>query len=174
MKIIFRRAALCCAALGLSGLSLVPAQAAPVQQLYLVRHAEKADNSKDPILSACGQAQAAALATLLGEVDLPLLYHSGFQRTQQTAAASLKEGRRLQPYNAGDLPRVAAEIVANGQNALIVGHSNTTPQLVTLISQLAAPAIAENDYGRIYQLSFVGGQWVLQLLQLPQPAACKN
>lgn len=61
-------------------------QAANIQQLYLVRHAEKADNGKDPLLSACGQAQAAALATLLQQVQLPMLYHSGYQRTQQTAA----------------------------------------------------------------------------------------
>ena len=149
-------------------------QAADIQQLYLVRHAEKADASKDPALSACGQAQATALATLLQEVPLPLLYHSGYQRTRQTAAASLKDGRSLQQYDAKNLETLARELQSTGTNALVVGHSNTTPQLATLLSKLAAPELGEQDYGRIYQLTRAGEQWSLQILQLPQPAECKR
>lgn len=150
------------------------AQAADIQQLYLVRHAEKADLSKDPVLSACGQAQATALATLLQDVNLPQLYHSGYQRTQQTAAASLKAGRQLQQYDAKDLTALAAQLRRTSTNALVVGHSNTTPQLATLLSQLAAPALKEDDYGRIYQLTRAGEQWSLQILQLPLPALCQR
>jgi len=149
-------------------------QAADIQQLYLVRHAEKADTSKDPALSACGQAQAAALATLLQGVPLPVLYHSGYQRTKQTAAASLQDGRRLQQYDAKELPALAKVLQSTGENVLVVGHSNTTPQLATLLSKLAAPELGEQDYGRVYQLSRSGELWSLQILQLPQPAACQR
>lgn len=149
-------------------------QAADIQQLYLVRHAEKADSSKDPLLSACGQAQAAALATLLQHVQLPVLYHSGYQRTRQTAAASLKDGRKLQQYDAKDLPALAKALQSIGENALVVGHSNTTPQLATLLSKMAVPELAEQDYGRIYQLTRAGERWSLQVLQLPQPTECKR
>ncbi len=149
-------------------------RAADIQQLYLVRHAEKADSSKDPELSACGQAQAAALATLLQGVPLPLLYHSGYQRTKQTAAASLKDGRSLQQYDAKDLTTLAKELQSTGTNALVVGHSNTTPQLATLLSKMAVPELTEQDYGRIYQLTRAGELWSLQILQLPQPAECKR
>ena len=158
----------------LSALWLPTVQAADIQQLYLVRHAEKADLSKDPVLSACGQAQAAALATLLQDVNLPQLYHSGYQRTEQTAAASLKAGRQLRQYDAKDLPALAAQLRRTSTNALVVGHSNTTPQLATLLSQLAAPALQEDDYGRIYQLTRAGEQWSLQILQLPVPALCQR
>jgi len=149
-------------------------QAAHIQQLYLVRHAEKADSSKDPQLSVCGQAQAAALATLLQHVQLPMLYHSGYQRTQQTAAASLKAGRSLQQYDAKNLPALAAQLSSSTTDALVVGHSNTTPQLATLLSKLAAPELGEQDYGRIYLLTRAGALWSLQILQLPQPAACQQ
>ncbi len=149
-------------------------QAADIQQLYLVRHAEKADASKDPALSACGQAQAAALATLLQGVPLPVLYHSGYQRTKQTAAASLQDGRKLQQYDVKDLPALANALQSTGENALVVGHSNTTPQLATLLSKLAAPELGEQDYGRVYQLSRAGERWSLQILQLPQPAQCQH
>jgi broad specificity phosphatase PhoE len=158
----------------LSALWLPTAQAGDMQQLYLVRHAEKADLSKDPALSACGEAQATALATLLQDVNLPQLYHSGYQRTQQTAAANLKAGRQLQQYDAKDLPALAAQLRKTTTNALVVGHSNTTPQLATLLSQLAAPALQESDYGRIYQLTRAGEEWSLQILQLPIPAICQR
>lgn len=153
---------------------LPAAQASDIQQFYLVRHAEKADLSKDPVLSACGQAQARALATLLQDVNLPLLYHSGYQRTLQTATANLKAGRQLQQYDAKDLPALAAQLRKSSTNALVVGHSNTTPQLATLLSQLAAPALNEHDYGRIYQLTRAGEEWSLQILQLPLPALCQR
>lgn len=157
-----------------SALWLPTAQAIDIQQFYLVRHAEKADQSKDPVLSACGQAQASALATLLQDVNLPQLYHSGYQRTLQTATASLKAGRQLQQYDAKDLPALAAQLRKSSTNALVVGHSNTTPQLATLLSQLAAPALNEHDYGRIYQLTRAGEAWSLQILQLPLPALCQR
>jgi len=158
--------------LGLS--SLLNVQAADMQHLYLVRHAEKADQSKDPVLSACGQAQASALATLLQDVNLSQLYHSGYQRTLQTATASLKTGRQLQQYDANNLPALAAQLHKSTANALVVGHSNTTPQLATLLSQLAAPALNEHDYGRIYQLTRADEAWSLQILQLPLPALCQR
>lgn len=158
----------------LSALWAPAVQAADIQQLYLVRHAEKAELSKNPVLSACGEAQANALATLLQDVNLPLLYHSGYQRTQQTAAASLKAGRQLQQYDAKDLPALAAQLRKTTANALVVGHSNTTPQLATLLSQLAAPALKEEDYGRIYQLTRAGEEWSLQILQLPIPTLCQR
>ena len=156
-----------------STLWLPTAQASDMQQFYLVRHAEKADQSKDPVLSACGQAQARALATLLQNVNLPQLYHSGYQRTLQTATTSLKAGRQLQQYDAKDLPALAAQLRKSTANALVVGHSNTTPQLATLLSKQVAPELGEGDYGRIYQLTRAGAQWSLQILQLPQPAECQ-
>lgn len=170
----FQKARTIGAGLMLSALWIPSTQAANIQQLYLVRHAEKADLSKDPVLSACGEAQAKALATLLQDVNLPLLYHSGYQRTQQTAAASLKAGRQLQQYDAKDLPALAAQLRKSTINALVVGHSNTTPQLATLLSQLTAPALQDDDYGRIYQLIRAGEQWSLQILQLPVPALCQR
>lgn len=171
---IFRTATMRSTILLLGALCVSAVQAGEVQQLYLVRHAEKADLGKDPALSACGQAQARALATLLQDVHLPWLYHSGYQRTQQTAAASLSAGRQLQQYDAKDLPALAALLRSTGTNALIVGHSNTTPQLATLLSQLPAPPLQETDYGRIYQLTRAGAHWSLQILQLPVPALCQG
>ena len=55
--------------------------------IYLVRHAEKQDDSKDPALSECGQKRAQALAALFADIPLAAVYATPYQRTQQTAAA---------------------------------------------------------------------------------------
>lgn len=149
-----------------------------VQQFYLVRHAEKSSEGKDPPLSACGEAQAAALAELLSQVSLQQLYHSNYQRTRQTAAALQQHGQPLLAYDPKDLKQLAEHLLHSHESAVLVaGHSNTTPELATLLSGLQVPAMTEQDYGRVYQLTRFGqgekSVWAFQLLQLPKPTACR-
>lgn len=148
-----------------------------IQHFYLVRHAEKSSEGKDPPLSPCGEAQAAALAQLLSQVPLQQLYHSNYQRTRQTAAALQQNGRPLLAYDPKDLNQLAERLLHhNGSAVLVAGHSNTTPELATLLSGIRVPTMTEQDYGRVYQLTRViqGEQsfWAFQLLQLPEPALC--
>jgi phosphohistidine phosphatase SixA len=142
-------------------------------QLFLVRHAEKAATSADPDLSTCGQHQAKALATLLKDVQLPQIFHTPYQRTKMTAQAMAQNDRKLQPYNPAKLAEFAAQLLQNQQSAVIVGHSNTTPELVALLSSQQIASMAETEYGIIYQLVFANQQLVaLNRLQLPPVAAC--
>jgi len=168
-------------AVSVLSLATCTAQAAPYQ-LYLVRHAHKAEvnkaaggtAAKDPLLSACGKAQAAALATLMAKVPLTKLYHSGYQRTQLTATALLTPNRRLETYPAADIQNLAASLMQQQQNALVVGHSNTVPQLAELLSKTPQAPLTEQDYGLIYQLQFDGNNFIsLTTLQLPMPALCE-
>lgn len=169
MKIIYLSLA---ALLMLTNLSTV-VTAAPYQ-LYLTRHAHKADAGKDPKLSACGQAQAVALATLLAPTAIKALYHTPFQRTKQTAEAMLTQGRSLYSYPAADIAALATQLQQQQQNALVVGHSNTIPQLAALLSAEPQAELTEQDYGAIYQLQFDGGRFIsLTKLQLPAPAICQ-
>ena len=69
-----------------AALSLLTAASAMAQTVYLVRHAEKADASADPVLSEAGQARAAALAAALAEA------HPG-PRLHQPPAAHAPDGR---------------------------------------------------------------------------------
>lgn len=145
---------------------------------YLVRHAEKQQVSRtesDPVLSECGLAQAKALATLLQQVQLPRLYHSPYQRSQQTASALLQQGRQLQQYQAAEVATLAQQLLQQQQSALVVGHSNTIPALVSLLTAREVPAMHEQQYGLIYQLNFSGRQLLtLQLLQLPSAEVCRK
>ncbi|RVU40581.1 histidine phosphatase family protein [Rheinheimera riviphila] len=142
-------------------------------QLFLVRHAEKAATKPDPELSACGQQQAAALAALLKDVALPQLFHTPYQRTMMTAKALSQQDRKLQPYDPAQLAQFAAQLQQNQQSAVVVGHSNTTPALAALLSGQQIAAMAETEYGIIYQLVFSDKQLItLNRLQLPPVAAC--
>lgn len=163
------------AGITLLGVTTWTLHAAPAE-IYLVRHAEKLKSAdKDPMLSPCGLAQAQAMATLI-PAALTTIYHSGYQRTQQTAqqVASTQPNATLKSYNASDLPGLAAKILQQDNTVLIVGHSNTTPELIHLLSQLPAPQIAEQDYGVVYQLKQVGQGYRLFSYAIRQPDICTS
>lgn len=147
--------------------------AAPAE-IYLVRHAEKLKSAdKDPALSPCGLAQASAMATLI-QPPLSLIYHSGYQRTQQTAqqVALTQETAVLKAYNPSALAAFAKEIKQQDAVVLIVGHSNTTAELIHLLSGLPAPKITEQDYGVIYKLKQSEQSYLLSSLAIQQPTIC--
>lgn len=163
------------AGIALLGVTTCALHAAPLE-IYLVRHAEKFKSAdKDPVLSPCGLAQAKAMAHLI-PAPLSTIYHSGYQRTQQTAQhlALAQSDAKLQPYNASDLPALAAKILQQDSSVLVVGHSNTTPELIHLLSQLPAPQITEQDYGVVYQLKQSGQGYSLMTYTIVQPAICAS
>ena len=161
------------AGFALLGITTCALHAAPLE-IYLVRHAEKLKSAdKDPVLSPCGLAQATAMAKLI-PTALSTIYHSGYQRTQQTAQhiALAHSDAKLQPYNAKDLPALAAKILQQDSVVLVVGHSNTTPELIHLLSQLPAPQITEQDYGVVYQLKQSGQGYLLSSHAIHPPSIC--
>jgi broad specificity phosphatase PhoE len=76
---------LCCF---LAGLALSSSFAQST--VFIVRHAEKADDSKDADLSEAGRARAEALANMLRDSKISVIYTTEFKRTQQTAAPLAK------------------------------------------------------------------------------------
>lgn len=136
----------------------LPAAAADSIVVVVVRHAEKAtDDPRDPTLSEAGQARAAALAKALEHAGLDAAYSTQYRRTRLTAepaakAAGLKvnvrpiDGSNAATY-AGDLARDLRALPA-GSTALVVGHSNTVPDLVQAISGQAAAPMPETEFDR--------------------------
>lgn len=162
-----------CAVLSLLSSFAAELYAVP-SDIYLVRHAEKLKSAdKDPQLSPCGVAQAKAMARLI-PTALSTIYHSGYQRTQQTAAqiGLTQPKAKLQSYNPADLTSLAATIQRQDSALLVVGHSNTTPELIHLLSKLPAPNIAEQDYGVLYQLKHSAQGYRLLSFTIEQPDIC--
>jgi phosphohistidine phosphatase SixA len=133
-----------------SALCVAPALADTV---YLVRHAEKHIADKDPALTACGQARAEALATSLAGVKLAAVYATPYQRTQQTAAAVAKQQQLdITQYDPRQPEILLSQLKAQTLPVLVVGHSNTVPELVTQLSGIAMAALTEQDYDLLYQV----------------------
>ncbi len=102
--------------------------AAAQQAVILVRHAEKADSSKDSALSEAGQARAEALAVLVAPLGITAVYASEYRRarlTAEPAAAAL--GLKVQTYAAGDAAGLAERLRTRhaGDTVLVIGRSNT-------------------------------------------------
>lgn len=121
--------------------------------VYVVRHAEKHAVDKDPALTACGQARAEALATSLAGVKLAAVYATPYQRTQQTAAAVAKQQQLdITQYDPRQPDVLLSQLRAQTSPVLVVGHSNTVPELVTQLSDIAMAALTEQDYDLLYQV----------------------
>ncbi|WP_116364282.1 SixA phosphatase family protein [Parahaliea mediterranea] len=123
--------------------------------VMLVRHAEKQPTGEDPALSPAGEARARALATTLGDACIAHIHSSDYRRTRDTAAPLAKAlGRKVAIYDVDDLPALKAALIATGGRHLVVGHSDTTPELVRLLGGDAGSAIDEaTEYDRLYMVT---------------------
>jgi broad specificity phosphatase PhoE len=131
---------------------------AGVTTVVIVRHAEKADASRDTALSSAGKARAEALASALESAGVGVVYGTQFQRTRLTAEPLT---RRLnlpvveRPVG-DDVPAYARDLARDvlakekGKTVLIVGHSNTVPELVKAFSGATVAPLAEADFDRIF------------------------
>jgi len=153
-------------------LLLQPCLASDNFTLYLVRHAEKQTESKNPRLTQCGRERAEQLAKLLSETNIKSIYSTSYQRTMSTAAPlSRKQNIAIKNYDPRELAQFALHVKQQKENALIVGHSNTTPQLTQLLSNKKIAALSEKEFQTLYQIHFIKGQ--SYLTELTQPFTCK-
>jgi len=120
--------------------------------IFIVRHAEKAQNSgDDPDLSEAGRARAESLANLLKDAAISAIYTSDAKRTQQTAAP-LAKVLHVEPATiaAKDRAALVTKIRNSSGNVLIVGHSNTIPELIKSLGITTPVTIADNDYDNLF------------------------
>jgi broad specificity phosphatase PhoE len=142
----------------------VPASAASAQIVFVVRHAERVPApagqpaapahgmlGEDPPLSAAGEQRAARLATMLASAGIRHVFTSEYKRTRQTAAP-LAEKLKLTPVMAAakDPDPLIAEVRRAQGNVLIVGHSNTVPELLKKLGVAEPIAIGDNDYDDLF------------------------
>jgi len=133
---------------------LLPGMAlAEPSMIYLVRHGEKASVGKDPELTPQGQLRALNIATTLQRAGVQTIFSSATTRTLQTAQPLAgKLGLKIEQYNAAT-PKALVEKVKSLRGAvLVVGHSNTLPELVRLFGGAPGEEIGDEEYDRLYQL----------------------
>lgn len=126
--------------------------------VYLVRHAEKESEGADPGLTESGVARSNALAEALLGAPIDAVYVTQFARTQQTAQPlAVRAGVRQTIIEAGrDIEAHAAEVAVavrrgtGGRAALVVGHSNTIPEVMRALGVAEAVQIDESRYGDLF------------------------
>jgi broad specificity phosphatase PhoE len=119
--------------------------------IFIVRHAEKADATKDPDLSEAGRARAEALAKMLRDANITAIYVTEFKRTQQTAAPLAEVlGITATVLPAKDSAMLIAKLRASHGNALVVSHGDTIPALIKALGISEPINIGENDYDNLF------------------------
>jgi broad specificity phosphatase PhoE len=142
--------------------------------VIVIRHAEKASNGgDDPPLDPAGAARALLLARMFGDAHPPgsldAIYVSPALRNRQTAAP-LAARLGISPVVVpADDPRALARRALHehdGGRILIIGHSDTVPEIVAALSgQATIPAIGDSEYGTMYVVTVprLGRSIVLRL-----------
>jgi broad specificity phosphatase PhoE len=131
--------------------------------IVVVRHAEKAsDDPKDPGLNEQGKIRANKLADMLRHADLQAVFTTQYRRTQQTGLpAASHAGLALQVRAATreNSETYAADLLKEirkkyrGKTVLIVGHSNTVPEIVKQMAGIDIGPIGESSFDRFYVIS---------------------
>jgi broad specificity phosphatase PhoE len=72
---------------------------------------------------------------------------------------------KISNYDPRKLKEFATKVLEQKNNALIVGHSNTTHTLTKLLGGEAGEPIEETDYERLYELQFEDGHIITRRLK---------
>jgi 2,3-bisphosphoglycerate-dependent phosphoglycerate mutase len=152
--------------MALSGLAVITLLVAGYRSLatttvVLVRHAEKELSTiDDPPLAQEGELRAARLSQMFGKPGgagrVQAIYISDTRRSRMTAAplaARLRVDPVVVPGN--DVGGLARRVMRDhrGEAVLVVGYSNTLPEIIERISGLEVPPIGDDEYDLIYVVS---------------------
>lgn len=136
--------------------------------IYLVRHSEKdltSNTPSNPPLSLCGEERSENLSNFLRDVELDVIYSSDYIRTKNTAKPiATSKGLEISEYNPRDLEDFSKLLMDRKQDALVVGHSNTTGVLAGLLVGEEIGAFDEAIYDRVYQVIIYKNSGRLHLL----------
>lgn len=151
---------------------LLPANLYAQGTVFVVRHAERADTgagtaakmATDPDLSEVGRTRAASLAGMLKDAGVGAIFVTEFKRTQQTAAP-LASALGITPVvvPAQDTPGLVARLKQARANVLIVGHSNTVPDVVTALGVATPVSVEDTEFDNLFIVTLQPSPRVIQL-----------
>lgn len=133
----------------------------PPTILLFVRHAEKAsDGTRDPALLPAGVERADCLARIARQLDVTHAFATDLQRTQQTLqplADAHQLAIEVTPASQTDALLAKLQALPPGSIAIVSGHSNTLPAIVsafgTALPELDARGnIPEHEHDRLVEL----------------------
>ena len=131
------------------------------QAILLVRHAEKATDANEASvpLSEAGTARAAHLAEMLRSAGVTAVYATDTVRARKTAEPLAKaaglEVRIYAPKDADgkSAPRILLDRLKKEEPrgvVLVVGHSNTVPEILAALGYTEKVEIAANQFDDLF------------------------
>jgi phosphohistidine phosphatase SixA len=125
--------------------------------MHVLRHFDTPAGERDPELTEVGAGRAAALVTWFAGKPLGAIYVTDTKRARQTAAP-LAAARGLSPqtYNPADPATLITTARAITNGVLIVGHSNTVPDLVERLGGARPQPLTLADFGDVWTLTPAG------------------
>ena len=160
--------------LGLAiGIGLVAAPARAQKAVFVVRHAEKV-SEQDQTLTEAGRARARRLSEMLGNAGISEIYATDTARARDTAKPLAERLKlQIQTYDTGGgmsgavdaRPFVASLRKDHAHDVvLVVGHSNTIPDLLRALGCAERISLAADAYDDLFVVvPKAGGSTLLRL-----------
>jgi broad specificity phosphatase PhoE len=143
------------------GVAFAVYRSATTTVVVLARPVEKELGTiADPPLSPEGEQRSQRLAQMFGDASgvgrLDAIYVSDVRRAQQTAAPLAERlGKRPVVVPANDVKGTAARVMREheGGTVLVIGSSNSVPQLLRELSGLEIAPVTEDEHDTLYVVS---------------------
>jgi phosphohistidine phosphatase SixA len=122
--------------------------------IYVMRHLQTPAGTSDPDLTAGGRAGAQSLAVMLARNPPRAIYVSNTRRARQTAAPlAAAVGVTPKVYDPADTAGLVAAVLAEKGDVLIVGHSNTVPEIVERLGGERPADLGHEDFGDVWRIA---------------------
>jgi phosphohistidine phosphatase SixA len=137
--------------------SVATAAAQPI--VFIVRHAERADAGMasakvpgaDPDLSGAGVARANSLAAMLEDARIRTVITTEFKRTKQTGEpVATAAGVSLTVIDSKDVTGLLKTVRSSTGNVLVVGHSNTLPDVLKGLGVTEPITVGEDEFDSLF------------------------
>ena len=134
--------------------------------IYVVRHTEKQkiEGEADPPLTEQGSKRALALVLLIDTAELKAVYTTDYKRTRDTALPCAKAaGITLAVVGPKDGDKLVEQLKAQkGGAALVIGHSNTVPEIIKALGVSEPVTLEHGDYGDLFVVTLKGSKATLE------------
>lgn len=127
-----------------------------VTQIYIIRHTEKtSDTQENPELSTTGIERALYWKKVLQHIQFDQVFTTDFKRNIQTAELiSTDSSVKPELYFPMSFDVLKFINLIKGQKVLIIGHSNTIPDMVNrLIDETKYPPMSHENYNTLYLIN---------------------
>lgn len=131
------------------------ATACSTTTVYIVRHAEKVNETDTTDLTPAGYLRATALAEALADKGIDSIFTTPYKRTRQTAQALAKRiGVQTTDYPAKPTEAIAKRVgQIRNKTVLVVGHSNTILDIAKgLGAKPTMTKIESGDFDNLFRL----------------------